>query len=55
VLTNTQLSRAKTSELKRLKARIEAELANRHQQHALSNTEATSGKDKLFYSALDGH
>jgi len=53
VLTNTQLRSAKTSELERLHARIEAELENKRQQ--VPNRTQDAGKVQLFYSGHTGH
>jgi hypothetical protein len=56
LLTKPQLRQAKTRELERLQARIQQELDSRAQPDLRRlKQEQRTGKDKLFYSAPDGH
>jgi hypothetical protein len=56
MLSKTQLKQAKTQDLERLQARIQKELDSRVQPdlRRLKQQQRTA-KDKLFYSAGDGH
>jgi len=61
VLTKTQLRTAKSTELERLKARIEAELEERRQQQQQQQQQQRKqrqepgAKERLFFSSKDGH
>lgn len=55
MLTETQLKKAKTTELERLQARIQAELESRRRQQAVRQQQESGAKEQLFYSSQDGH
>ncbi len=57
MLTKTQLKTAKTTELVRLKSRIDDELENRRkQEEERRKQEKTAAKERLlFFSAQNGH
>jgi hypothetical protein len=55
MLTKTQLRTAKTSELERLRARIDSELDERHQQVEKKRQQMSNPKERLFFSSQAGH
>ena len=56
MLTKTQLRTAKTIELERLKARIEAELVERREQEQQrKQRQEPVANERLFFSSKDGH
>jgi hypothetical protein len=54
VLTKTELREAKTKELERLQARIQAELEDRRQQEQQRRQDKQNPHEQLFYSGHAG-
>ena len=56
MLTKTQLSTAKTTELERLKSRIETELEKRREEEEQRQQRPKpESTERLFFSSRDGH